>query len=178
VIGRRDTQSALAASTAGERDYVELIEPHRDELRAHCYRLLGSVEDAEDAVQETLVRAWRALPRFEGRGSLRGWLYRIATNAAVDAARARGRTVPIAAEEADLRERVDGDHEQREALRGTLAMVRELLPRRQATVLVARTGLGFSARDTADLLGMSEAAVNSAVQRARTGLRRRRRALA
>jgi RNA polymerase sigma-70 factor (ECF subfamily) len=136
------------------------------------------VEDAEDAVQEALVRAWRALPRFEGCGSLRGWLYRIATNASVDAARARGRTVPIAAKEPDFRERVDADHEQREALRVTLAMVRELLPGRQATVLVARARLGFSARDTADLLGMSEAAVNSAVQRARTRLRRRRRALA
>jgi len=172
VSGPLDSRSAVAASIGGERDYVELIEPHRDELRAHCYRLLGSAEDAEDAVQEALVRAWRALPRFEGRGSLRGWLYRIATNASVDAARARARTVPTAAEELDAHERVGGDHERSEAVRGTLAMVRELLPRRQATVLVARAGLGFSARDTAELLGMSEAAVNSAVQRARRRLRR------
>ena len=170
-----DARSERASATAGECDYVELIEPHRDELRAHCYRLLGSAEDAEDAVQEALVRAWRGLPRFEGRGSLRGWLYRIATNASVDAAKARGRSVPTAAEELDLRERADRHHEQREALRGTLAMVREVLPRRQAKVLVARAGLGLSARDTAELLDMSEAAVNSALQRARGGLRRRSR---
>src|SRR5262245_26562353 len=81
---------------AGDDSYVQLVEPHRAELRAHCRRMLGSPDDAEDALQETLVRAWKGLGRFEGRASVRGWLYRIATNASLDLMRRRRpRVVPI-----------------------------------------------------------------------------------
>jgi RNA polymerase sigma-70 factor (ECF subfamily) len=84
------------AKEGNEDAYRRLVEPHRSELHAHCYRMLGSVQDAEDALQEALVRAWRGLPRFEGRSSLRSWLYRIATNTSLDAIERRPkRVLPI-----------------------------------------------------------------------------------
>src|SRR5262245_20133122 len=82
------------SSPSGD-SYVQLVEPHRAELRAHCRRIVRSPDDAEDALQETLMRAWKGLSRFEGRGSLRSWLYRIATNAALDVMRRRPRAVPV-----------------------------------------------------------------------------------
>src|SRR5919107_2256293 len=87
----------LAAARAGDdHAYAQLVGAHRGELHAHCYRMTGSVHDAEDALQEALLRAWRALPRFERRSSLRSWLYRIATNTCIDAANRRPkRVLPI-----------------------------------------------------------------------------------
>src|SRR5919201_5164056 len=87
----------LDAARAGDEDaYRRLVEPHRPELHAHCYRMLGSVQDAEDALQDALLRAWRGLARFEGRSSLRSWLYRIATNSCLDQiARRPKRVLPI-----------------------------------------------------------------------------------
>src|SRR6266511_2582458 len=85
-----------AARGGDEAAYLELVEPHRRELHAHCYRMLGSVHDAEDALQDALLRAWRGLPRFEGRSSLRSWLYKIATNTCLNAiARRPKRMLPI-----------------------------------------------------------------------------------
>src|SRR3954464_15611762 len=91
-------QDLLAAARAGdEAAFTRLIEPHRRELHAHCYRMLGSLHDAEDALQDALLRAWRGLPKFDGRSSLRSWLYRIATNTSLDAINKRPqRVLPIA----------------------------------------------------------------------------------
>ena len=90
-------QALLETAREGDESaYAQLVEPHRSELHAHCYRMLGSVQDAEDALQEALLRAWKALPKFEGRSSLRSWLYRIATNTSLDAIERRPkRILPI-----------------------------------------------------------------------------------
>ena len=89
-----EERGLLAAARAGDEGaYRRLVEPHRAELHAHCYRMLGSVHDAEDALQDTLLRAWRGLARFEGRSSPRNWLYRIATNACVDVSTRRPKRV-------------------------------------------------------------------------------------
>src|SRR3954464_11496760 len=92
-----EQRELLETARKGSEDaYARLIEPHRSELQAHCYRMLGSVQDAEDALQEALVRAWRSLDKFEGRSSLRSWLYRIATNTSPDAIQKRPkRILPI-----------------------------------------------------------------------------------
>jgi RNA polymerase sigma-70 factor, ECF subfamily len=170
----------------GDDSYVRLVEPHRAELRAHCRRMLGSPDDAEDAVQETLVRAWKGLPRFEGRGSLRSWLYRIATNASLDAMDRRHlRVVPIdngpradphdgpneTVEIRDKRLGPDARYELRESAELAFEAAQRLLAPRQRAVLILREVLGYSAVETADVLDTSVAAVNSALQRARTRLR-------
>jgi RNA polymerase sigma factor (sigma-70 family) len=152
--------------------YDRLVEPHRDELRAHCYRLLRSHHDAEDALQEALVRAWRGLPGFEGRGSLRSWLFRIATNASIDAMNGREPAVPSeVAEPTETAPDAAEDEDAKLELEVTLRAALELLPPRQLNVLALRVLLGFSAQETADLLGTTVVAVNSALQRARATLR-------
>jgi len=147
-----------------------LIERHRDELRAHCTRILRSPHDAEDAVQEALLRAWRALHQYEGRGSRRSWLYRIATNAAVD--QIRGRREP-ATESAvpDPAQPVD-QFERRESMDRLVSAARRL-PSREREVFVLRAVIGHSARESADMLDTTPASVNSALQRARAKLRSR-----
>jgi RNA polymerase sigma-70 factor, ECF subfamily len=158
-----------------EDAYARLVEPYRNELHAHCYRMLGSSDDAEEALQEALLRAWRGLPRFQGRSSVRSWLYRISTNACLDAIQRRRPVVPVDYELGpDLHDPSHGalapsaerEVEEREDLERAFAAAMELLPRPRA-VLIMRTALGFSARETADALGTSVASVNSALQRAR-----------
>lgn len=151
--------------------YLRLVEPHRDELRAHCHRLLGSHHDAEDALQEALLRAWRGLPGFDGRGSVRSWLYRIATNASIDTMKRRESAVAGLGEEHGWEdERATNAAHARLELELVLRQALDLLPPRQLHVLILRAVLGFSALETADLLGTTVAAVNSALQRARATL--------
>jgi RNA polymerase sigma-70 factor, ECF subfamily len=158
-----------------ETAYAELVERHRAELWAHCRRLLGSADDAEDALQEALLRAWRSLPQFEGRGSLRWWLYRIATNSALDVIRRRRQLVPIDEEPADDAPDADpaGRYERREDVERALVMAERILTARQRAVLILREVLGFSAKESAERLDMSVAAVNSALQRARATIAER-----
>jgi RNA polymerase sigma-70 factor (ECF subfamily) len=154
--------------------YGELVVPLRGELLSHCHRMVGSSQDAEDAVQETLIRAWKGLPAFEGRSSLRSWLYRIATNASLDQIRRRPPpVVPIdRADPDDPRDRTELQVERRESVRHALTAARGL-PVAQRQALLLRAILGYSAAETADALGASVAAVNSALQRARAALRER-----
>jgi RNA polymerase sigma-70 factor, ECF subfamily len=171
----------------GDDSYVQLVEPHRAELRAHCRRMLGSPDDAEDALQETLVRAWKGLPRFEGRGSLRSWLYRIATNASLDLMRRHARVVPMdfgpgadphdgSHETVEIQDKgpgPDARYERRESVEYAFEAAQLLLSPRQRAVLLLRVVLGYSAAETADMLDASVAAVNSALQRARSSLESR-----
>ena len=182
-----------------EREFANLVEPYRAELRAHCYRMLGSLEDAEDALQETLLRAWRGLPKFEERSSLRSWLYRIATNACLRAIERRPqRVLPVdygpAADPHDgpaepLVESVwvepypddslgldsglagpEARYEQRESVELAFIAALQHLPARQRAVLILREVLGFSAREVAEALDTTPPAVDSALQRARKTL--------
>jgi RNA polymerase sigma-70 factor, ECF subfamily len=162
-----------------EREYAVLVERHRDELHAHSRRILRSEQDAEDALQEALLRAWRALPSFEGRSSLRSWLYRIVTNTSLDAVQRRPRVVPIDLDQtapADhwhtpaLEPAVEGRYLTREDFERALIVAMRVLPARQRAVFILREALGFSARETATRLGITVAAANSALQRARARL--------
>ncbi|HEY1237797.1 MAG TPA: sigma-70 family RNA polymerase sigma factor [Solirubrobacterales bacterium] len=163
-----------------EREYAQLVERHRDELRAHSRRILRSPEDAEDALQEALVKAWRALPSFEGRSSLRSWLYSIVTNASLDEAHRRPRQpVPIDLEgeapgrdwhERDAAAATESRYLVREELERALIVAMRELPPRQRAVLILREALGFSARETAASLDTTVAAANSSLQRARATL--------
>jgi RNA polymerase sigma-70 factor, ECF subfamily len=186
----------LAAARRGDQDaFGRLVEPYRRELHAHCYRMLGSFPDAEDALQDALLGAWRGLSRFERRSSLRSWLYRITTNACLKAIQRRPkRVLPIdygpASDPHDrpaepLLESVwvdpypdehlfveddtatpEARHEQRESVELAFIAALQHLPPRQRAVLILRDVLGFSARETADALETKPAAVDSALQRA------------
>src|SRR5947207_1487507 len=193
----------LGAARAGDEEaYGRLVEPHRPELHAHCYRMLGSVHDAEDALQDALLRAWRGLPRFEGRSSLRSWLYTIATNTCLNViARRPKRVLPIdygpAADphegpgepviesvwvEPYPDERLgledgfaapEARYEQRESVELAFIAALQHLPASQRAALILREVLGFSAKETAEMLETTVASVNSALQRARGAVEER-----
>jgi RNA polymerase sigma-70 factor (ECF subfamily) len=176
----------LAAALRGdEAAFGDLVGTYRRELHAHCYRMLGSAADAEDVLQDALLGAWRGLPRFEGRSSLRSWLYTIATNACLKAIQRRPkRVLPIDyGPPSDPHDRTaaplveaawvdplptpEGHYEQRESVELAFIAALQHLPARQRAVLILREVLGFSARETADALDMNPAAVDSAIQRAK-----------
>ncbi|HEX2030173.1 MAG TPA: sigma-70 family RNA polymerase sigma factor [Actinomycetota bacterium] len=191
------TPAPSGAAIAERPDLERLLEGHRRELTAYCYRMLGSAFEAEDAVQETLLRAWRGFDRFEGRAAVRSWLYRIATNVCLDMLTGKERRArpmdlrpagtadqplpPPLPETAWVEPIPDGrvlpedaDPAERAELRETvrLAFVAALqhLPPRQRAVLILREVLRWSAAEVAELLGTSVASVNSALQRARASL--------
>jgi RNA polymerase sigma-70 factor (ECF subfamily) len=160
--------------TADEREFASLVAPYRAELEAHCRRLLGSTHDAEDAMQEALIRAWRALPGLQSRASLRGWLYRIATNCAFDISERRKPTVPIETETPMDRSTPETKAQQREVVELALVAAHDQLSSRQRAVLILREVFDFSASEVADSLETTPSAVNSALQRARATVATRR----
>ena len=177
--------SLLAAAQRGdEQAFVELTGPHRRALHVHAYRMLGNLHDADDALQETLLHAWRALPGYEPRAALSAWLHRIATNVALRMLEQRRRSAgPVDAHLQPYPDRFldelaspDPSPEARAIARESVGLAyiaaMQLLPAKQRAVLVLRDALGWSARDTAELLDDSTIAVNSALQRARERIAR------
>jgi RNA polymerase sigma-70 factor (TIGR02960 family) len=185
----------LQRARAGDRDaFSALVEPHRRELQVHCYRMLGSLQDAEDALQETLLAAWLGLDGFEGRASVRTWLYRIATNRCLNQLRSSGRRpvtaapLPVTPPEptrlgevpwlqpypdvlleglSDQAPGPEARYESREAISLAFVTAVQLLPPNQRAVLLLRDVLGYRASETAELLGLTEDAVTGALKRAR-----------
>jgi RNA polymerase sigma-70 factor (TIGR02960 family) len=200
------TADLLARARAGDGEaFRELTGPHRRELQVHCYRMLGSVADAEDAVQETMLAAWQGIGGFtEERASLRTWLYKIATNRCLNARRAASRRparqwdvsqfeplVPTPRDEAawlqpfpdallegavDVPPGPEARYEQTEAISLAFVAALQLLPPRQVAVLILRDVLGFRSSEVASMLEVSVQSVNSALKRARASLQRRQRA--
>src|SRR5437773_9219376 len=162
-----------------EQAFALLIEPHRRALHLHCYRMLGSLDDADDALQETMLRAWKGSDRYEPRAQLTTWLHTIATNVCLTAiARRRARPAEVTEELEHLQpypDRLLEDLVTRETVELAFITAIQLLPPKQRTVLILRDVLGWSAKETAEALDDSVAAVTSALQRARVSLQGTRR---
>ena len=196
------TTELIARARAGDGDaFRELIEPHRRELQVHCYRMLGSFQDAEDALQDTLLSAWQGLAGFEGRASIRTWLYRIATNRCLNALRSANRRpakewdipgieppepsrlgevvwlepYPDALLEGAINVPLgpEARYDQTEAISLAFVTALQVLPARQRAVLILREVLGYHANEVADMLDTTVESVNSALKRARASLQRR-----
>jgi RNA polymerase sigma-70 factor (ECF subfamily) len=199
---RAVTADLISRARAGDGDaFRELTKPYRRELQVHCYRMLGSFQDAEDALQDTLLTAWQGLGGFEGRASLRTWLYRIATNQCLNARRSASRrpkewNVPevVPPEPTRLGEVVwlepfpdallegaidvplgpEARYEQTESISLAFVTALQVLPPRQLAVLILRDVLGLHANEVADMMDSTVESVNSALKRARASLQRRR----
>jgi RNA polymerase sigma-70 factor (TIGR02960 family) len=185
----------LQRARAGDREaFAALVDPHRRELQVHCYRMLGSLQDSEDALQETLLAAWLGIEGFEGRSSVRTWLYRIATNRCLNMLRSSARQ-PMSAEPLpipppepsrlgevlwlqpypdtmldgvpDQAPGPEARYESREAISLAFVTAVQMLPPNQRAALLLRDVLGYRARETAELLGLTQDAVTSALKRAR-----------
>jgi RNA polymerase sigma-70 factor (TIGR02960 family) len=196
------TTDLITRARAGDGEaFRELTEPYRRELHVHCYRMLGSFQDAEDSLQDTLVAAWQGLGGFEGRASIRTWLYRIATNRCLNALRSAGRRpakewdIPeveppeptrlgeivwlepfpdaLLAGAIDVPLGPDARYEQTESMSLAFVTALQVLPPRQLAVLILRDVLGFHANEVADMLDSTDQSVNSTLKRARAGLQRR-----
>lgn len=196
------TANLLTRARAGDQEaFRQLVEPYRHPLQLHCYRILGSVHDADDALQETLLSAWQGLGGFEERSSVRTWLYRVATNCCLKAQRSRRRSQGVGSPPAwpDLPEPTrlgqvlwlqpypdllvdqlmdtapgpEARFETREAVSLAFVTALQLLPARQRAVLILRDVLGFHAREVARVLDSTEESVTSALKRARATLQRR-----
>jgi RNA polymerase sigma-70 factor (ECF subfamily) len=184
------------ATAIGSEAFRELTEPYRRELQVHCYRMLGSFQDAEDTLQETMLAAWQGFAAFQGRASLRTWLYRIATNRCLNARRSASRRPAIdwnvpnvdPPEPSRLGEVVwlepypdalledaplgpEARYEQTEAISLAFVTALQILPPRQLAVLILRDVLGFHTNEVADMLDSTAESVKSALKRARAGLR-------
>ena len=189
------TADLMSRARAGDGDaFRALTEPHRRELQVHCYRMLGSLQDAEDALQDTLLAAWQGIGGFEGRASVRTWLYRIATNRCLSARRSASRRPakewdmpaveppePTRLGEVGWLEPCpdallvgpEARYEQTESISLAFVTALQVLPPRQVAVLILRDVLGFRAHEVADMLDSTVNSVNSALKRARAGLQQR-----